>query len=208
VSSNPDTALWPAATVELRDVAALLPYARNARIHSEAQVAQLAAAIREWGWTVPVLIDEDGMLLAGHGRVMAARLLELAQVPVMVARGWDEAKKRAYIIADNKLAENASWDEGLLRIELEALLGDDFAVALTGFGVDEMVGLEQAGEMPDELEPLQQPNGGDSKTLQLTFGNKKVPLTDAEAAWLEARLQAHVDEFGISNGFVERSLRV
>ena len=77
---------------------------------SDAQVAQIAASIREWGWTIPVLVDEDGALIAGHARVLAAQQLGMTDVPVMVARGWSEAQKRAYVLADNKLALNAGWD--------------------------------------------------------------------------------------------------
>src|SRR5437764_1498098 len=94
---------WPADRVERWALDRLIPYARNARQHSDAQVGQIAASIREWGWTIPILADEDGGLIAGHGRVLAARKLGLAEVPVMVARGWSEAQKRAYILADNKL---------------------------------------------------------------------------------------------------------
>lgn len=86
---------WPAARVELRPIDILVPYARNARTHSEDQVAQIAASVREWGWTVPVLIDEDGGLIAGHGRVLAARKLGITQVPTMVATGWTEAQTRS-----------------------------------------------------------------------------------------------------------------
>ena len=107
--------MWPADEARRWAVDRLVPSARNARTHSDAQVAQIAASIREWGWTVPVLVDEDGNLIAGHGRVLAARLLGLAEVPVVVARGWSDAKKRAYMLADNKLALNAGWDEALLR---------------------------------------------------------------------------------------------
>src|ERR1700757_3499950 len=95
---------WPANNVETRSVNSLVPYARNARTHSDAQVAQLAASIREWGWTMPILIDEAGGLIAGHGRVLAARMLGIKDVPTMTARGWSEAKRKAYIIADNRLA--------------------------------------------------------------------------------------------------------
>ena len=105
---------WPADKVERRAVADLVPYARNARTHSDEQVAQIAASIREWGWTVPILIDEGGGIIAGHGRVMAARKLGLDEVPVMVAAGWSEAQKRAYVLADNKLALNAGWDLEML----------------------------------------------------------------------------------------------
>src|SRR5918998_6250560 len=132
---------WPADQVQRWAVDRLVPSARNARTHSDAQVAQIAASIREWGWTVPVLVDEDGNLIAGHGRVLAARLLGLAEVPVVVARGWSDAKKRAYMLADNKLALNAGWDEALLRAELADLRGMGLDLALAGFGGDELASL-------------------------------------------------------------------
>src|SRR3978361_2382549 len=97
-------------------IASLVPYARNARTHSDAQVAQIAASIREWGWTMPVLVDEVGGIIAGHGRVLAAPLLGLAEVPVMVARGWSEAQRKAYVLADNKLGLNAGWGDALLAL--------------------------------------------------------------------------------------------
>src|SRR3954464_3463643 len=97
------SAAWPADKVERRPLGSLVPNARNARTHSDAQVAQIAASIEQWGWTVPVLIDEAGTIIAGHGRVLAAARLGLAEVPVITARGWSEAQKRAYLIADNKL---------------------------------------------------------------------------------------------------------
>ena len=138
----PDTQqMWPADKVERWDVARLVPYARNARTHSDAQVAQIAASIREWGWTTPVLVDEGGGLIAGHGRVMAARQLGIAEVPVVVARGWPEAQKRAYVLADNKLALNAGWDEELLRVELSDLRGMGTDLSLIGFGEDELASL-------------------------------------------------------------------
>jgi ParB-like chromosome segregation protein Spo0J len=132
---------WPADRVERRPVAGLLPYARNARTHSDEQVAQIAASIREWGWTMPILVDEVGTIIAGHGRVMAARRLGLEDVPVMVASGWSEAQKRAYVITDNKLALNAGWDEELLALELGDLreLGAD--LSLVGFGDGELEAL-------------------------------------------------------------------
>src|SRR4051794_39415061 len=132
------TAPWPADAVERRPVAALVPYARNARTHSPAQVAQIAASIREWGWTNPVLVDEDSGIIAGHGRVLAAQKLGMAEVPVMVARGWTEAQRRAYVLADNRLAQNAGWDDEMLRLELGDLLLEGFDLGLTGFGTDEL----------------------------------------------------------------------
>ena len=132
---------WPADKVERRKVADLIPYIRNSRTHSDVQVSQIAASIKEWGWTVPVLIEADGGLIAGHGRILAAQKLGIEDVPCMIAEGWSEAQKRAYIIADNKLALNAGWDDDALKIEL-AELGDlDFDLTLTGFDDDEMAQL-------------------------------------------------------------------
>jgi len=132
---------WPADKVERRQVASLIPYARNSRTHSDAQVAQIAASIKEWGWTQPVLIEPDGGIIAGHGRVMAAQKLGLAEVPCMVAEGWSEAQKRAYVIADNKLALNADWDMDALKIEMQEIDGLKFDLTLTGFDVGEMAAL-------------------------------------------------------------------
>jgi DNA modification methylase len=138
----------PADKVERWKIERLVPYARNARTHSDEQVAQIAASIREWGWTTPVLVDEDGGIIAGHGRTLAAQRLQMTEVPVMVARGWSDAKKRAYILADNKLALNAGWENELLNLELSELKELDFDLELIGFSADEIAAL-----MPLELEP-------------------------------------------------------
>lgn len=132
---------WPADAVFRRKTADLVPYARNARTHSDAQVAQIAASIKEWGWTTPVLVDETGMIIAGHGRVMAARKLGLPEVPVMVADGWSDAQKRAYVLADNQLAMNAGWDTDLLKVELQGLAAEDFEMDLIGFDEKFLSGL-------------------------------------------------------------------
>ncbi len=132
---------WPADKVERMPVGQLIPYARNARTHSDEQVSQIAASIREWGWTVPILVDEGGSIIAGHGRVLAAQRLGLAEVPVMVATGWTEAQRRAYVLADNKLALNAGWDNELLALELAELDGLGFDVELTGFSDEEIKSL-------------------------------------------------------------------
>jgi ParB-like chromosome segregation protein Spo0J len=132
---------WPADTVERHPVASLVPYARNARTHSAEQVAQIAASIREWGWTTPVLVDDAGGIIAGHGRILAAQSLGLADVPVMVAHGWTEAQKRAYVLADNKLGLNAGWDEPLLRDELASLRDVGVDLGMIGFSADELTAL-------------------------------------------------------------------
>jgi ParB-like chromosome segregation protein Spo0J len=143
---------WPADRVERRTVASLVAYARNARTHSAEQVAQIAASIQEFGWTIPVLVDESGGIIAGHGRVLAASELGLPEVPVMTARGWSEAQRRAYVILDNQLPLNAGWDHGLLRDEIEALDGLGFNLDLLGFdakGLGELLAdPEPPGDFP------------------------------------------------------------
>jgi DNA modification methylase len=140
----------PAEQVTQMSIERLIPYARNSRTHSDAQVAQIAASIKEWGWTTPVLIDEGGQIIAGHGRIMAARKLGMAEVPVIIAEGWTEAQKKAYVIADNKLALNAGWDESLLALEFGELEGLGFDLELTGFSLDEIAALKPE-EVPAAL---------------------------------------------------------
>jgi len=139
------TIQWPADKVDRRPISELIPYARNSRTHSDAQVAQIAASVREWGWTMPILIDETGNIIAGHGRVMAAQKLGIKDVPCMTAEGWSEAKRRAYVIADNKLALNAGWDDEMLRAEFSELRDLDFDLSLTGFDEAEIGALFPTG---------------------------------------------------------------
>ena len=120
--------------LEYRPAASLIPYANNARTHSDAQVARIAASIREFGWTNPILVDGEYGIIAGHGRLLAARQLGLASVPVIELKGLSEAQKRAYVIADNRLALDAGWDPELLALEFGALEDLGFDLALTGFG--------------------------------------------------------------------------
>lgn len=134
--------------LECRPVESLAPYARNARTHSAEQVAQIAASIVEFGWTNPVLISGDGEIIAGHGRVEAAKLLGLADVPVIVLGHLSPAQRRAYVIADNKLALNAGWDDDVLAAELAALDIDGFDLSLVGFS---------DAEIKSILEPLTSP---------------------------------------------------
>src|SRR4051794_11276373 len=135
---------WPADQVERRSLASLLPTARNARTHSDAQVDQIAASIQQWGWTMPVLADEAGSVIAGHGRIAAAARLGLAEVPVITARGWSEAQKRAYLIADNKLTDNGGWDRALLKLEMAELGALGFDLLLTGFSGDELTAMSMS----------------------------------------------------------------
>ncbi|MBS0595795.1 MAG: site-specific DNA-methyltransferase [Proteobacteria bacterium] len=139
---------WLADKIEQWPTAKLVPYARNARTHSEAQVAQIAASIAEFGFTNPILAGSDGVIVAGHGRLAAAQKLGLDVVPVVVLDHLSPTQRRALVIADNRIAENAGWDDAMLRVELAALADDDFNVALTGFDADALAEL-MAGEEPD-----------------------------------------------------------
>lgn len=136
--------------IEQIKTAALTPYARNSRTHSEEQVAQVAASIREFGFTNPVLIDADGVIVAGHGRVMAAKSLGMEKVPCIRLGHLNEAQIRAYVIADNKLAENAGWDEDMLRLEIQHLQSVDFDLSLMGFSDDDLASLLADDEPPTE----------------------------------------------------------
>ncbi|MGI8991921.1 MAG: site-specific DNA-methyltransferase [Bryobacteraceae bacterium] len=119
----------------------LIPYAKNPRTHSDAQVVQIAASIREFGFTSPILVDSDAGIIAGHGRLLAARQLELDRVPVIILDHLTEKQKRAYILADNQLAMNAGWDEHLLRLELAALKDEAYDLDLIGFADEELARL-------------------------------------------------------------------
>ena len=132
---------WPADRVERRDVDTLLPYAQNARTHTPEQIEQIANSIAAFGFAMPVLVDEQGVLIAGHGRVLAARKLKLTQVPAMTAVGWSAKQVKAYRLADNKIALNSGWDDALLKMELSGLFADGFDLALTGFSELELEGL-------------------------------------------------------------------
>ena len=125
-------------SIVYRDIGGLIPYVNNSRTHSDEQVKQVAASIREFGFTNPILIDENSTVIAGHGRIMAANLLGLAQVPTITLAGLTDAQKKAYVIADNKLALNAGWDEELLKVELQGLKDLDFDLNLLGFDIDEL----------------------------------------------------------------------
>lgn len=173
---------WPADRVERRPIAELIPSARNARLHSDDQVEQIAASITEFGWTVPVLIDEAGEIIAGHGRVLAAELLGIGDLPTMEARGWTDAMKRAYRIADNKLTLNGTWDDALLRIELNDLAALGFE-GMTGFSEDELrdmgVGVQGLPGMPVLSD------GDHSPFQQMTF-----ILLESQGATVTAALEA------------------
>ena len=130
-----------APQIEMRPIASLIPYARNARTHSDAQVAEIAASIKEFGWTSPILVDGENGIIAGHGRLLGARQLKMAEVPCIELSHLTKAQKQAYIIADNKLALNAGWDNDLLAIEFAELKDMGFDTTLTGFSAEEIEAL-------------------------------------------------------------------
>jgi ParB-like chromosome segregation protein Spo0J len=128
----------PHPQIEMRPPSALRPYAGNAWTHSPKQLRQIADSIRRFGFVNPVLVDAAGEIIAGHGRVIAAEQLGLAEVPVLPVTHLTPAEKRAYILADNRLAEKAGWDKEILAIELQALIDFDFEVEITGFELAEI----------------------------------------------------------------------
>lgn len=129
---------WPATKIEMRPINSLIPYARNYRKHNERQIDKVAASIREFGWTIPVLIAEDSTIIAGHCRVLAAKKLGITEAPTMTAVGWSEAQRRAYVITDNQLTLIGENDEDLLRLELLDLKNSHFDLSLTGFDTKEL----------------------------------------------------------------------
>ena len=161
----------------------LIPYVNNSRTHSEEQVNQICASINEFGFTNPLLIDEKDNIIAGHGRLLASKKLKMEEVPCIVLKGLTEAQKKAYIIADNKMALNAGWDEELLKLELENLKELDFDLDLTGFNVDELDDIFQAEEEQEiveddfDIEPPEEPKAKLGDIYQL--GNHRLMCGDS-----------------------------
>ena len=146
---------------KISKVADLIPYANNSRLHSDEQVTQVASSIKEFGFTSPVLIDDQGGIIAGHGRIMAAKKLNMDEVPCIILEGLTEAQKKAYIIADNQLPMNAEWDLDTLRLEVETLKEMNFNLDLLGFDDDVVAKLididADLPELPDgDRDPFQQ----------------------------------------------------
>jgi len=163
----------------------LIPYARNPRTHSEEQVAEIAASMVEFGWTSPILVDRNNVVVAGHARLAAARKLGLGEVPVIVLDHLSDAQRRALVIADNKLALNARWDEAMLRVELEALREDEFNLDLLGFSNEELDALlaesdEPAAGLTDEDEAPEAPEQSVSVRGDLwVLGRHRLLVADA-----------------------------
>lgn len=143
--------------VVYRPLGDLLPYARNSRTHDERQIAEIAASIREFGFTNPVLVDEDGTIIAGHGRLAAARKLGMAEIPTIALMGLSPAQKRALVIADNRIALNAGWDDDMLKVELGDLVGENFDITLLGFNDKELATLLAPPPIEGETDPDETP---------------------------------------------------
>jgi ParB-like nuclease domain len=181
--------------IELWFIDKLIPWARNPRTHSDAQIAQIAASIAEFGFNNPILVDTKAGIIAGHGRLLAARKLGLQEVPVIVLDQLSEAQKRAYIIADNQLALNAGWDEDLLRIEVLALQAEEFDIGLIGLEDEELARLLAAQDAAeghtDEDSIPELPETPVCETGDLwTLGDHKLFVGDATNGDDVARLMA------------------
>jgi hypothetical protein len=149
----------------------LIPYVNNSRTHSASQIKQIAASIREFGFTNPILIDEGGSVIAGHGRLVAAELLELDEVPTITLEGLTDAQRKAYVIADNKLALNSGWDDELLKIEIETLKNLEFDVSILGWDIlPEFDGALDYSILEDDHEDaLNEMQSGVKKAIQIEF---------------------------------------
>ena len=167
---------WVADKVERKSVEDLIPYDRNPKIHTDAQVERLASSIKQWGWTIPILVDEKDMVIAGHGRLFAAKLLKLDTVPTMTATGWSEEQKKAYVIADNRLSV-ADWDDELLRIEIENLKDMNFNLDFLGFG-EELDTILFDNDSEIEMPDLADGDGSPFQQKTFTFHNEQVDIVD------------------------------
>ena len=164
-------------------MSSLIPYARNSRTHSDEQVAKIAASIKEFGFLNPVIVDGDSGIIAGHGRVLAAQKLGLDEVPTIEASHLTDAQRRAYVIADNRLALDAGWDDEMLRVEFDDLEAEGFDLTLTGFSLDEVKSLS-FGDEDDALENMPEIASGEREPFQ----QKTFTLHDDQAAILDDAL--------------------
>ena len=179
-TSRLDASRWPASKIEMWPVADLSPYVKNARTHSQEQVDQIAASMERFGFTIPMLVAESGTIIAGHGRLMAAMQLGMAEVPVMIARGWSDEDRRLYTLADNRLAEMSEWDPEMLQIEWDELRG-------MGLGDDlDMIGFTDADLQVLLPEALMEATGGLTDEDAVPDA-PAVPVTVLGDVWLLGR---------------------
>lgn len=211
-----------AQRIEIWELERLVPYARNARLHSDEQVTKIAASIAEFGFTNPILVDSTDGIIAGHGRLAAARSLGLAQVPVIVLDHLTDAQRQAYIVADNRLAEDSTWNHDQLAAELAELSDHGFDLHLVGFTDEELAGLLDSQALPDPALPAdagdepaepteagepgdQEPAGDEPPPLadgrKIKIGKHELPLSDEEAEALIERARAYQSRHGTLMGF-------
>lgn len=169
--------------IKMRRAADLIPYARNARTHSDSQIDKIVASIREFGWTNPILLDGESGITAGHGRLLAARRMGEEWVPTIQLAHLSAEQRRAYILADNKLALDAGWDDDLLRLELGELTGLGFNIALTGFSLDDIKALEPGAGGKG-------PSGAGN--LADKFGIPPFSVLNAREGWWQSRKAAWI----------------
>jgi len=174
--------------LELRPISELIPYARNARVHSDDQIRQLRASLREFGFVAPVLIDMHNNIISGHGRILAAEAEGVEQAPCVLVEHLTDTQRRAYILADNRLAEQASWDEELVRIELQELQDAGIDITITGFTADD-VKLEDAVDPVDDAYEPKLPVDPRSESGQIyQLGRHRLMCGDATSSEDVAKL--------------------
>lgn len=183
--SNAAVGEWPADNVKRRAISSLIPNARNARMHSDEQIDQIAALIKEYGWTNAVIVGDYGEVIAGHGRLLAAEKLGITEVPTVEVSGWTDAQKRAYRLADNAIALNATWNPTLLSAEIEGLRGIEFDLRLTGF-TD--LQLADIGGLAPITPPAQ--DGGGAGSLAERFMVPPFSVLNAREGWWQDRKRA------------------
>lgn len=185
----------------VKNTSELVPYARNSRLHSSEQITQIADSIKEFGFLNPVIVDGENGIIAGHGRVMAAQELGIEQLPCIEAAHLTEAQRRAYVIADNKLAMNSTWDESLLKIELKELETIGYDIEGLGFDHMELDSILDVGISIDV-------DGAEGKTgsnlPKMKFGKAQVEMNADELEALMDLYNQHIDATGSSFGFVTR----
>ena len=159
--------------IHYKNIEDLIPYARNSRMHNETQVAQIAASIKEFGWRNPVLVDGNNGIIAGHGRVLAARKLGITEIPTIDCSDMSEAQRRAYVIADNKIAINAEWDAEMLMLEIDDLKLQGFDINLLAFDPSELQGVKEIDysilDEDDVSDKLDDMIAGVRKAIQIEF---------------------------------------
>ena len=145
MTDQTDSANWAAKEIVMISATDLVPFERNPRLHNEAQIEAIKKSITEWGWTAPVVVDEEKMVIAGHGRLLAAQELGITEIPCIVAKGWTDQQKQAYVIADNKIYEKGGWDYGAVYSQMKELASQNFDISL----IDSEMNLDNLTFTPD-----------------------------------------------------------